>query len=198
VQEGELAPRKNKKKEGKKSAIVLDWELPLEEARAREVLGDDDLQPREPQGRTVLESAVVIEETVQVVRKSKDKSARMAARYSSPSPKARSIEEKRQHSGRESHGYREYSSFLASDADFLVFRKFGAANVRVLLSLQHQVSQCESALDRLDNDLSRNDDVNNGHLEGDDPERQRIVEALHESLSKYSLLPFVPPFPCAR
>ena len=175
-------------------------ELPLEEARAREVLGDDDLQPQEPQVRTDLEPAVVIEETVQVDRKSRGKEKKSTRFFTnlwdSPSPKARSTEEKRQHSGRESRGYREYSSFLASDADFLVFRKFGAANVRVLLSLQHQVYQYELALDRLDNDLSQNNDVNNGQLEGDDPERQRIVEALHESLCKYSLLPFVPLFPC--
>ena len=196
------APGRKKGKKGKKgrSAIVFDVELPLEEARAREVLGDDDLQPQEPQVQTDLEPAVVIEETVQVDRKSRGKEKKSTRFFTnlwdSPSPKARSTEEKRQHSGRESRGYREYSSFLASDADFLVFRKFGAANVRVLLSLQHQVYQYELALDRLDNDLSQNNDVNNGQLEGDDPERQRIVEALHESLSKYSLLPFVPLFPC--
>jgi hypothetical protein len=160
-----------------------DEDPPPEAARTREVSEDDDLQPRKPQVRTDLESAIVIEESVQIL-------------FDSSSPKARSTEEKRQRSRRDSLGYREYSSFLASDADFLIFRKFGAMNVRVLLSLQHQVSQYESALGDLDNNLSRSNDVNNGCLEGDNPERQRIVEALYESLSKYSLLPFIPLFPC--
>lgn len=47
-------------------------------------------------------------------------------------------------------GYRAYSSFLASDDNFLVFRRFGNLNARVLLFLQDQICRFEERLEELD------------------------------------------------
>ena len=47
-------------------------------------------------------------------------------------------------------GYAELSEFIASDNDFLVFRKFGALSARNLLYLQAEVQVLEGQLKRMD------------------------------------------------
>ena len=47
-------------------------------------------------------------------------------------------------------GYRGFSAFLASDTDFLIFRRFGTLNARILLFLQDEITSLEEELERLE------------------------------------------------
>ena len=49
-------------------------------------------------------------------------------------------------------GYAELAEFIASDNDFLLFRKFGALGARNLLYLQAEVQVLEAQLKRMDED----------------------------------------------
>jgi len=86
-------------------------------------------------------------------------------------------------------GLKKYSYFLASDDDYMVFRKFGMLNARVLLSFQDSISVDEAALQALDNSYSRNDVpmTNNGSFR-EDPhvERKELIASLQSKLHKYS------------
>lgn len=52
-------------------------------------------------------------------------------------------------------GYKKYSWFLASDDDFLIFRRFGTLNARIILALQGDLSVAEEKLKKLDEDYSQ-------------------------------------------
>jgi hypothetical protein len=71
-------------------------------------------------------------------------------------------------------GYRGYSNFIASDADFLLFRRFASSNTRIALMLQDQVALTEKELEELDRRYSRKDveDVHNGCFRGDQEDRE--------------------------
>ncbi len=85
--------------------------------------------------------------------------------------------------------YKEYSSLLATDSDFLVFKRFGASNARVLLALQDDVMRKERALA----------DIEMAVRQSVGPEKERIhiarfsneagnaIEELYSSLDRYSL-----------
>ena len=120
-----------------RSPIVLDI-LPEEVMDRYVPVSDfDDLRQPEPLFGTDLVSAVGIEETEQVDSEPRGEEEAstilFADKIDSSSPKPRSTEQERQLLGRKSHGYREYAPFLGSDIEFIVFRKFGAGNVQVLL-----------------------------------------------------------------
>jgi len=85
-------------------------------------------------------------------------------------------------------GYKGYTEFLASENDFLVFRRFGSASTRVSLMLQHQVSVLEWKLDRLDRRYSGKAaaDVNNGSFRHDEDDRAKVLEELRLKLLQYS------------
>ena len=85
-------------------------------------------------------------------------------------------------------GYRRYTEFLASDNDFLVFRRFNTVSTRVSLMLQHQVSILEAKLDLLDTQYSKRDavDVNNGSFRDDEEDRLQVLEELRVKLLEYS------------
>lgn len=51
-------------------------------------------------------------------------------------------------------GYKKYSWFLASDDDFMIFRRFGTLNARIILALQDELSVAEEKLKKLDEDYS--------------------------------------------
>jgi hypothetical protein len=87
-------------------------------------------------------------------------------------------------------GYEGYSEFIASEYNFLVFRRFNAANTRVMLALQDEVSELTEKLKQMDERYSDKSakDVNNGTLRHDQRDRKALIENLHESLVKYSQL----------
>lgn len=85
-------------------------------------------------------------------------------------------------------GYRGYTEFLASENDFLIFRRFTSASTRVALMLQHQMSVLEEELNQLDITYSRRNavDVNNGSFRDDEDDRLQVIENLRVKLLEYS------------
>jgi hypothetical protein len=85
-------------------------------------------------------------------------------------------------------GYRRFSQFLASDTDFLVIRRFDILNARVLLWLQDQLCVLEENSERLDKQYSRREaeDVNNGTMRDELPDRADMVESIYKKLKEYS------------
>lgn len=85
-------------------------------------------------------------------------------------------------------GYIGYSEFLASDNDFLIFRRFATASTRIALRLQDRVSELEEKLADCDLKYSQRnaEDVHNGSFRQDQKDRERVFVELHESLITYS------------
>jgi hypothetical protein len=87
-------------------------------------------------------------------------------------------------------GYKELAKYVSSDDDFFALRRFDRAHCRLLLTLQDQVAEIESELDLVDARLSHRDaeDVDNGTVRRDTPERKEILARLHRKISEYGLL----------
>ncbi|KAH5407360.1 hypothetical protein HBI46_188320 [Parastagonospora nodorum] len=91
-------------------------------------------------------------------------------------------------------GYKVFSRWIASDPSFLIFRKFGALNARVALSLQDEIVQLEERLDHMDRIYSDRDtpDAHNGTIRDDpfrsdgDDRHALVTEILPEKLSRYN------------
>ena len=85
-------------------------------------------------------------------------------------------------------GYKEYTKFIGSDADFLIVRRFSTLNARVLLSLQDQLSVLEEDLDVLDTNYSRKSasDVHNGSFRQDQEDREELISEILGKLKEYS------------
>jgi hypothetical protein len=86
-------------------------------------------------------------------------------------------------------GYRGFSAFLASDDDFLIFRRFNTLNVRVFLFLQDRISVLETELNNID--LKHTDknpvDIHNGSFREDsEPIRTELLLNIHHLLKEYS------------
>ena len=86
-------------------------------------------------------------------------------------------------------GYQSFSTFIASDNDFLVFRRFGTLSARVLLSLQDQLSCVEKDLEACEKRVREKDapDVHNGSFRDDSQKDRRdlVCQAKH-LLREYS------------
>ncbi|KAM5382070.1 hypothetical protein ACJZ2D_002672 [Fusarium nematophilum] len=85
-------------------------------------------------------------------------------------------------------GYKGYASFLSSDGDFFVLRRFKTLNVRVALALQDEMSVLEEQLSELDAKYSsiQSEDLNNGTFRGDLEGRRVLVELIAEKLRRYN------------
>lgn len=85
-------------------------------------------------------------------------------------------------------GYRGFASFVASDPDFVVLRRFDKLNARVLLSIQDHLSLLEEQLETLDNRYSAKAalDINNGSIRHDQPDRIAHLEKISKKLREYS------------
>ena len=86
-------------------------------------------------------------------------------------------------------GYRSFSSFVASDNDFFVLRRFSALSARVLLGLQDQLSRLEENLNVLDNRAREKTapDVHNGSFRHETQEdREDIICQAQRLLREYS------------
>ena len=86
-------------------------------------------------------------------------------------------------------GYRGYSAFLASDNDFMIFRRFGTLNARLLLYLQDQIAVLEGELEDLE--ATHADpaaaDVNNGSFRQDPiPDRKVLLDEILGKVKEYS------------
>ena len=86
-------------------------------------------------------------------------------------------------------GYREYSTFLTSDNDFLLLRRFSTITLRVLLALQDELSELEEQLNTIDERLAdpKAPDVHNGSFREETSEvRLEIIKEIHSKLKAYS------------
>jgi hypothetical protein len=85
-------------------------------------------------------------------------------------------------------GYRGFSTFVASDDDFFILRRFGTLHARVLLALQDRITVLESNLRAIDEDASRHDDdYNNGTFREDRfQDRVLIIDEIQKQLGQYS------------
>jgi hypothetical protein len=90
-------------------------------------------------------------------------------------------------------GYPGYSSFLASETDLLIFRRFGATSARIALKLQDNVVVLEEELSKLDGNFARREakDVQNGSFRIEQPDREKVMNQLHNALLEYSKCPCV-------
>ena len=86
-------------------------------------------------------------------------------------------------------GYQSFSTFIASDNDFLVFRRFGTLSARVLLSLQDQLSCLEEDLEACERRVRGKDvpDIHNGSFRQESQkDRQELVCRAQRLLQEYS------------
>jgi hypothetical protein len=91
-------------------------------------------------------------------------------------------------------GYQHYSKFLASDNDFLVFRRFAGLNVRVALAIQDEIAILEHKLATLDQESSEKmgPDIHNGSFRADTGSARAnlIQDRIYHKLKKYSMFIF--------
>jgi len=86
-------------------------------------------------------------------------------------------------------GYRAFSRWMASSQNFLIVRKFSAANTRVILLLQDQVADLEEQLAEIDDYCARRGtgEFDNGTCRNDPrDDRKRVIEQLQAKLQEYS------------
>jgi len=87
-------------------------------------------------------------------------------------------------------GYPAFSEWMASSDDFMLFRRFGQLNARVLLLLQDRIVQMEEKLSKIDTDAQKLDDtVGRCDSLRCDPleKRQNSLDELIPVLKSYSL-----------
>lgn len=86
-------------------------------------------------------------------------------------------------------GYKGYSSFLASEDEFFIIRRFDVLNVRISLSLQDELSVLEDELSKIDREYSKRDAavvVNNGTLRPDQQDRVELLNKIERKIRHYS------------
>jgi hypothetical protein len=79
-------------------------------------------------------------------------------------------------------GYRGLSAFLASDSDFLIFRRFDTLNAGLLLYLQDQIVVLEERLEKLEDEHMADDaaDMHHGSFRHNGLlERTQLFETLN-------------------
>lgn len=85
-------------------------------------------------------------------------------------------------------GYRGYAEFLASDDDFLIFRRFDKLNARLALRLQDNICVLEEQLEEIDQrySMKASKDWNNGTFRDDLKDREELLDVLLKKLERYS------------
>jgi hypothetical protein len=86
-------------------------------------------------------------------------------------------------------GYRGVSSFIASEDDFFVLRRFSIVTARVLLGLQDEIVELEGKLNDLDESLSRKDapNIHNGSFRQETSTvRLSVLKRLEPKLRAYN------------
>ncbi|KAH7390569.1 hypothetical protein BKA66DRAFT_568509 [Pyrenochaeta sp. MPI-SDFR-AT-0127] len=88
-------------------------------------------------------------------------------------------------------GYRGFSAFLASDNDFLIFRRFGSLNARLILYLQDEIAVLEEKLETLEaeNATDAAKDIHNGSFRQEVlPKRTMLLDVLNVKVRQYNEL----------
>jgi hypothetical protein len=90
------------------------------------------------------------------------------------------------------HGYQDFSRWMASEDDFFVFRRFGSLNAGTILWMQYRISALEQKLEQLHQRIAESDPSQewmNSSFEWDEvmyPERTSIMAELSGLLLQYS------------
>ncbi|EHK97238.1 hypothetical protein M7I_7017 [Glarea lozoyensis 74030] len=81
-------------------------------------------------------------------------------------------------------GYQHYTRFIASDNDYLVFRRFSVLSTRVSLALQDEIVVLEHELAELDNRLSEKHapDIHNGSFRADKADKVSPIASARAKL----------------
>jgi len=86
-------------------------------------------------------------------------------------------------------GYQGFSAFLASDNDFLIFRRFGTLTARILLLLQDEITVLEEELEELEalHSSPLSTDAHNGSFRQEVlPDRTKILYDIRLNIIQYS------------
>ena len=86
-------------------------------------------------------------------------------------------------------GYKKYAWFVGSDENFLIFRRFGTLNARIILALQDDLSVLEERLKELDDKYSLKSAprIHNGSFRYDQQaDRIVLIQEIKEKLKEYS------------
>ena len=76
-------------------------------------------------------------------------------------------------------------TWMASDDDFFVIRRFGKASARVILLMQHEIAQVEEAL-YTEDAKCLDEKGDNGTFHGDPRQKRRfLIEDLARRLERY-------------
>jgi hypothetical protein len=86
-------------------------------------------------------------------------------------------------------GYPGFISFIASDPELLVVRRFDELHTRALLFKQDQVSELGECLKELDEKYITQGNVDNGTFRGDMEKRQKLHEKLFQTLLAFGAVP---------
>ncbi|KAL8966722.1 MAG: hypothetical protein Q9183_003240 [Haloplaca sp. 2 TL-2023] len=82
-------------------------------------------------------------------------------------------------------GYPALCTWMASDDDFFIIRRFGKASARIILLMQHEIAQLEEAL-YTEDAKCLDEDGDNGTFDGDPRQRRRgLIEELARRLERY-------------
>lgn len=87
-------------------------------------------------------------------------------------------------------GYKNYTRLVGLDANFFYVRQFRTLNVRIVLAMQDQITELEEQLDRLDQDLSKDDapDIHNGSFRQETSrERLELIWTIQRRLRDYNV-----------
>ncbi|KAF2968578.1 hypothetical protein GQX73_g4999 [Xylaria multiplex] len=85
-------------------------------------------------------------------------------------------------------GYRGYTSFLASEDDFFILRRFNSLNIRIALLLQDEIAVLENKLAKIDERTSKKnaEDVHNGSFRQDSTSRSVVLSEIRQRILKYN------------
>jgi hypothetical protein len=90
------------------------------------------------------------------------------------------------------HGYQDFSKWMASEDDFFVFRRFESLNAGTILWMQYRISELEQRLEQIHEEIKDSDlteGLKNSSFKWDEtrrPERARIMCELSSLLLQYS------------
>jgi hypothetical protein len=88
-------------------------------------------------------------------------------------------------------GYPRLAALLDSDENFMLYRRFGFLQARILLNKQDQLRELEKDLDRLDKlDLKKNPSVLKSREKDNavNSRRRKILSKIEENFKEYGII----------
>ncbi|XMA20181.1 hypothetical protein WAI453_012972 [Rhynchosporium graminicola] len=86
-------------------------------------------------------------------------------------------------------GYPRLAALLDCDENFMLYRRFGFLQARILLNKQDQLRELETMLDNLDQSHKHSDSLrlrSREHDEAEGPERSKLFREIEENFKQYS------------